>query len=117
MSFTVIFYEEDNGVQPVRDFLLRMTNHRMQAKTFAMLELLEEKGNALREPYTKHLEEGIFELRTQVKNDALRTLFFYEENKIIVLAHIFMKKTRKTPRREIEVAKKRRAIYTSRKES
>ena len=94
-----------------------MTNRKLQAKTFGMLELLEEKGNALREPYTKHLEEGIFELRTQVKNDALRTLFFYEENKIIVLAHIFVKKTRKTPRREIEVAKKRRATYTSRKES
>lgn len=117
MSFTVVFYEEDNGVQPVREFLLHMTNHKLQAKTFAMLELLEEKGNALREPYAKHLEEGIFELRTQVKNDALRTLFFYEENKIVVLVHIFVKKTRKTPRREIEVAKKRRAIYTSRKES
>lgn len=117
MSFMVVFYEEDNGVQPVREFLLRMTNHKLQAKTFAMLELLEEKGNALREPYTKHLEEGIFELRTQVKNDALRTLFFYEENRIIVLAHIFVKKTRKTPRREIEMAKKRRAICMSRKES
>ena len=117
MSFTVDFYEEDNGIQPVKEFLLHMSNRKLQAKTLAMLELLEEKGNVLREPYTKHLEEGIFELRTQVKNDALRTLFFYEENKIIVLAHIFVKKTRKTPRREIEVAKKRRAIYTSRKES
>ena len=49
----------------------------MQAKLSGLLDVLEEKGNELREPYSKHLEDGIFELRGKVGNDISRVLYFF----------------------------------------
>ena len=52
-----------------------------------------EKGNMLREPYSKHLDDGIFELRCKFGSDITRVLyFFYYEGKII-LTNGFVKKT------------------------
>ena len=86
----------------------------MRAKIVGLLKILEEKGNLLREPYSKHLEDGIFELRCQVGNNISRVLyFFYYEGKII-LTNGFVKKTQKTPKEEIRLAKSRRADYLER---
>lgn len=76
--------------------------------------MLSEKGNALREPYIKHLDEGIFELRCKVASDIAR-LFFYE-GKLIVVTNGFVKKAQKTPAREIALAKRRRKDCLTRKE-
>lgn len=35
----------------------------MRAKLIGILQILQEKGNSLSEPYTKHLDDGIFEVR------------------------------------------------------
>ena len=79
-----------------------------------LLELLEEKGNQLREPYSKLIEDGIFELRCKVGNNISRVLyFFYYEGKI-VLTNGFVKKTAKTPPEEIKLAKERRADFKER---
>ena len=42
-----------------------------------MIELLQEKGNQLREPYSKHLDDGIFELRCKVGSNITRVLYFF----------------------------------------
>lgn len=83
----------------------------MLAKTLAFLELLEEKGNELREPYSKHLEDGIYELRIKQASDAVRILYFFFVEDRIVVTNAFVKKTQKTPRKEISLAKKRRKEY------
>ena len=68
----------------------------------------------MREPYSKHLDDGIFELRCKVGNNITRVLyFFYYEGKII-LTNGFVKKTQKTPPEEIRLAKERRADYIER---
>lgn len=61
-DFTVIPYQEANGDITVKDFLNSL-DIKMRAKIYGMIELLQEKGNQLREPYSKHLDDGIFELR------------------------------------------------------
>lgn len=77
-----------------------------------LLEILEEKGNMLREPYSKHVDDGIFELRCKQGSDITRVLyFFYYEGKI-VLTDGFVKK--KTPTAEIKLAKIRRANFIER---
>ena len=77
--------------------------------------MLAINGTKLREPYSKLLEDGIFELRAQQSSNVTRVLyFFYVENKII-LTNGFVKKTPKTPPEEIERAKRRRAEYMRRK--
>ena len=98
---------------PVRDFILEQDN-KMQAKIFHNLELLELNGNSLREPYSKHLEDGIFELRTKVSSDITRILYFFVIGQKIILTNGFVKKTQKTPKNEIDLAKRRRNEYLNR---
>ena len=49
----------------------------MRAKMVGLLELLEEKGNQLREPYSKSIDDGIFEIRCKVGNNITRVLYFF----------------------------------------
>ena len=53
--YKIEFYETDSGNKPVEEFLDSL-DVKMNAKMVRLLELLEEKGNELREPYSKHLE-------------------------------------------------------------
>ena len=61
-GFNVEFYTKSNGEKPAKDFLLSL-DEKMKVKAFGIVELLQEYGNQLREPYSKPLEDGIFELR------------------------------------------------------
>lgn len=113
-KFTIEFYEDASGGKPVEEFLLSL-DVRMRAKLLGILQVLQEKGNQLREPYSKHLEDGIFEVRGKVGTDITRVLyFFYCDGKIIV-TNRFVKKTQKTPANEIRTAKKRRNEYMERR--
>ncbi len=113
VNFEVVFYEKENGECPVEEFIDSL-NVKMRAKLVGLLELLEEKGNHLREPYSKSIGDGIFEIRCKTGNDIPRVLyFFYYEGKII-LTNGFVKKTQKTPPEEIRLAKERRADFRER---
>ena len=74
--FTVEYFESDDGSYPVETFILTQ-NPKMQAKIFRSLMLLEQFGNQLREPYSKHLRDGIYELRTRQGSDITRVLYFF----------------------------------------
>ena len=112
-KFEIIFYEKVDGIQPVVDFILNQ-NIKMRAKILKSIELLEEKGNYLRAPYSKHLDDGIFELRIKQASDITRVLYFFVLDKKIVMTNAFVKKTQKTPKSEIELAKRRRLMFIER---
>ena len=61
-------------------------------------------------PLVDRLGEGIWELRSRLSNRIARTLFFVGRSEIVVL-HGFIKKTRKTPAQELELARRRKRIY------
>lgn len=115
MSFCVEYYELENGTCPVEKFILIQDN-KMQAKIFKNLELLEIRGNELREPFSKHIEDGIFEIRNKVGNDITRIFYFFVIGQKIILTNGFIKKTQKTPKVEIALAKKYRNDYLNREE-
>ena len=73
--YKIEFYETDSGNKPIEEFLDSL-DVKMNAKMVRLLELLEEKGNKLREPYSKHLEDGIFELRASQSSNISRALYF-----------------------------------------
>lgn len=54
-TFSVEFYTTSNGEKPAKDFLLSQ-NTKMKAKLFELIDILEEYGNQLREPYSNHCE-------------------------------------------------------------
>ncbi len=115
MKFTVEFYEKENGEILVINFIDSL-EPKMGAKVLSLIEILEEKGNQLRLPYSECLEDGIFELRCKFGSDITRTLYFFYEGANIILTNGFVKKTQKTPAQEIKLAKLRRDDYLSRKE-
>lgn len=78
------------------------------------MKLLQEKGNQLREPYTKYLNDGIFEIRGKIGSDISRVLYFFYYGGKIIVTNGFIKKTYSTPVKEIELAKKYRKDYIKR---
>ncbi len=111
--FEVEFFEKIDGTFPAEEFILAQ-DKKMKAKLYRMIELLEERGYTLREPYSKMLNDGIFELRAKQGNDISRILYFFVVGSKIILTNGFVKKTQKTPEREIELAKKYRSEYEKR---
>ena len=97
-AFEVNFYYKADGSCPVRDFL-------------------DTLDNKMREPYSKSLGDGIFELRAKQSSNITRILYFFVVGHQIILTNGFVKKTQKTPPEEIALAQKYRADYFHRKES
>ena len=120
MEYKIIFYEKENHETPTLDFLeaLRIKaqkskNARIQYKQAVLyIELLKKNGTFLPENITKHIEENIWELRPGNN----RIFYFFHEQETFILLHTFMKKSNKTPKREILKAKRERNDYLIRKE-
>lgn len=116
MQFQVEFYDTEDGRTPTQEFLDSL-EPKMNAKMVGLMEILEEKGYSLREPYSAPLEDGIFELRAVQGFNISRALFFFYVEGRIVITHGFIKKTQKTPRAQIELAKKYRADFLRRQQA
>ncbi|MBQ9388209.1 MAG: type II toxin-antitoxin system RelE/ParE family toxin [Lachnospiraceae bacterium] len=113
MSFTIEPYETENGKIPVNDFIHSLdTEHK--AKVRRNLKRLEVNGNMLRMPFSKPLRDGIFELRTQFKDEISRVCYFFYFGKKIILTHGFIKKTEETPQEEINTAIRYKKDYEKR---
>ena len=119
--YNVEFYETQDGKSQIWEFLenLRIKaatskDARIQHKQASLyIELLQQNGTRLNENITKHLEDGIWELRPGNN----RVFYFFFQDNTFVLLHQFRKKTQKTPKREIEKAKRERDDYLFRKEN
>ena len=114
-DFEIIFYDEKDGTEPAKEFLLSLDT-KMRAKMIRTIEFLAHNGPELREPYSKPLGEGIFELRAKVGSDISRVLYFFVIGRRVILTNGFIKKTQKTPNAEIERSKRYRAEFLSRKD-
>lgn len=102
------FYKDKNGNEPVAEYIAELAgksdkNSRINLnKIRDYVKALSEYGTQIGEPYVKHLDGDIWELRP-LRN---RILFVGWANGSYVLLHHFLKKTQKTPAREIEKAKR-----------
>ena len=106
--FNIIFYKDKKGNEPVKDYIISLKTQKGKDNLIKLhkiqdyLNVLKENGTMAGIPYVKHLDGEIWELRP-LKD---RVLFFsYNGNNIILLSY-FKKMTNKTPKREIEKAKK-----------
>ena len=109
--YKIIFYEDENGSSEVVSYIKELQKRSKKSKEcrvlfnkiVAYLDMLEEQGTRIGEPFTKHLEEDLWELRP-LKHRFLYA--YYKENTFVILHH-FMKKTQKTPKRELKNAKRK----------
>jgi phage-related protein len=80
----------------------------IRASFLRISRLIESEGlHRLREPYVKHLEGPIWEMRMKGRDGIARAAYVTATGLRVVVVHVFPKKTQKTPRREIEIALKR----------
>lgn len=112
-SYEIIFYSKTDGTEPAKDFILGL-DKKMRAKILLSVDLLADNGPLLREPYSKYLDDGIFELRAKAGSDISRVLFFFYIGRKAVLTNGFIKKTDKTPLSEIERARRYRNDFLNR---
>ena len=112
-KYQVIFFEKENGDVPVKDFISTL-DVKMKAKVYRLLTMVSENGPELREPYSKHINDGIFELRAKFGSNIARVLYFFFIGRHVVVTNGFIKKTQKTPAAELERAKTYRNEYKQR---
>lgn len=115
-EYEIEFYNKPDGSEPAKEFILSL-DKKMQAKVLRTVALLREEGTFLREPYSKALDDGIFEIRTKFGSDITRVLYIFVIGKRVILTNGFIKKTQKTLASEITLAKQYRIEYLTRKEN
>lgn len=106
--YSIKFYRDKDGNEPVKEYILQLRSKKDKdsrvnsEKINDYIEALHQYGTRIGEPYIKHLNGKIWELRP-LRN---RILFFgYDGEQFVLLSH-FVKKTQKTPKREIEKAER-----------
>jgi len=77
------------------------------ANLLHILEMIEEFGPALGAPYTAPMGGGLFEIRARGKEGIGRSLFCTVKGGEIFILHSFIKKTQKTPKKDLQIARKR----------
>ena len=116
MAYRVVFFETENGNKPVADFI-RGLPAKLQVKALDALRILEEEGPALREPYSKALGDGMFELRIKFASDIARVFYFFMVEQRIVVTNGYVKKRQKADRSELARAYRYKAEYEGRQRS
>ena len=106
--YKIIFYRDKSGKQPVKEYLRELADKkgkdaRIKLKKIGdYIQLLAEYGATMGEPYMKHIEGDIWELRPLSD----RIFFVAWTGHSYVLLHAFRKKTQNTPEREKEQARR-----------
>ena len=116
--YKVKFYRDKNGESDIVNLLDSLkvrgetskTDRINRNKILAYIGALEQFGTRVGEPVVKHIDGDIWEIRP-LSN---RILFFYWKDNNFVLLHHFIKKTNKTPQREIEQARSKMKDYIER---
>ena len=111
--YIVYFYGTEEGKCPVQEFI-DSAEPKMKSKILKTIDLLEVNGPTLREPFSSSMGNGIFELRVKVGSNITRIFYFFVIGKIIILTNGIVKKTQKTPKGDLELARKYKADYERR---
>jgi phage-related protein len=77
---------------------------KILAKVLLIFDMVEEFGPNLGKPHTDSLGDGLFEVRAKGEEGIGRSLFCYMRGKQIVILHSFIKKTQKTPKKDLDIA-------------
>ncbi len=106
----VYFFRSETGTEPVREWLksLPLPEKKIIGQDIQTVEY----GWPLGMPLVRGLGDGLWEIRSRLPDRIARVIFFIYDNNMILL-HGFIKKGQKTPKTDIEPAKKRRKLFLS----
>lgn len=115
----MIYNDAENSIYRVKYYIDPRTGHspvykcivklgvKERAKIEKYIEFLREHRGVLDEPYTRHIKGKIRELRVDFASQRYRIFYFTFVGQTIILLHVFLKKTQKTPPKEIKRAEER----------
>jgi len=104
------YYVTESGRSPVREFVYSL-DLNAKRKLFFVKALLEEFGHRLHYPHAKYMGNSIFELRFKGGEGAIRILYFFFERDKAIFTNGFIKKSDRTPKKEITTAIERREKF------
>jgi phage-related protein len=114
MEWQITFYIDDEGKEPVKDFILAQPDGAI-AEILHIFKLLREFNIHLGMPYVRKIDKsGLRELRIKHSSSLYRVLYFACVSQKFVLLHGFLKKGQKTPENDKELAWKRMNDYLGR---
>lgn len=101
-DYKIKYYKDSiNGKKYVYEYIEKL-DEKDKAKVFKYIEFLKESEGCLDEPYSRHIHGKIRELRVDFSKNRHRIFYFATFGKTIILLNAFLKKTKKTPKSEIE---------------
>jgi phage-related protein len=104
----VVFFKTHTENEPVRDWLRSLS--RTDCKTIGIDILTVQYAWPVGMPLVRNLGDGIWEIRSRLEQCIARTLFVMVDQEIILL-HGFIKKQQKTPKDDLDLARKRKTQY------
>jgi len=109
------FYQTSSGTRPVEEFLDSLSDQHAQKVAWVLR--LVVRLDRVPEQYLKKLvgTDQLWEIRAQAGGKSYRLLGFFDGPVLLILTSGFLKKQRKTPRQEVELAQRRRTEYLQRK--
>lgn len=115
MPWVIEFYETEAGRKPVEAYLEGLSDEERE-KVFEAMDHLEEHGLDLGLPLVRPIEDKLYEIRVQVKRNRSRILYVAIKGQRFLFLHGFTKKTPRTPREDIDLAKRRFADWRKKHE-
>ncbi len=112
-GWTLEFFIEDRGSSPVEEFLDGL-DLKTRARFRWSMEQLRVRNVQAREPLVRHLEGDLWELREESRTNIYRVIYFFYTGRRIVFLHGFQKKSQRTPRRELAMARQRHGTFLAR---
>ena len=112
MSFTLVFFATASGRKPVHEFIASQ-NPQTQDKLYEVMDYLREYGFHLPTTYLRRMSgrKRLWELRAKYQSRQYRIFLAKGDGQTILLLHAMIKKTPKTPMKEIETAEQRLQTY------
>ena len=102
MSWTIDYYSEEVRLE------IDALPVGIRASYARLTELLEDFGLELRMPHSRAMGGGLFELRPRGREGIARVFYCTKVGRKIIILHSFIKKTNETPKRELDIARRRR---------
>jgi phage-related protein len=105
-KITARFYELPSGRKPVREWLLDLQEQDRRSVDYDIQTV--EFGWPIGMPVSRPLGEGLYEVRSDLDRGRIGRVIFCIVEGDMILLHGFEKKTQKTPKQNLELARKRK---------
>jgi phage-related protein len=106
-----VFYQTETGVEPVRDWLKALV--KADKKVIGEDIKTVQFGWPLGMPLVDNLGHGLWEVRSKLSGGRIARIVFFMDDNTMILVNGFIKKTQRTPKSELDLARKRKKQYES----